>query len=205
MEVVMDDHGGAQMPFLGAERHTGERSRDVHRDRRGHSSVGGSGSRADRRLNPDRRAGGKGGRRGGEGVEAERLREDLTPPQLAARLQVTEKRVVQLLRNQIPGAGARAGASVSPRAAGREPRNRERKAVSVPGYISRAELCRRLGISRATSYRLERDGFLPRPVRIGPRTTRWPVSELEVYERRLAEDRGAANVHACEVMSGSAD
>lgn len=77
--------------------------------------------------------------------------------------------------------------------------------MSAPGYISRSELCRRLGISRATSYRLERDGFLPRPVRIGPRTTRWPVSELAVFEQRLAEDRGAANVYASEAISASAD
>lgn len=263
MEVVMDDHAGAQMPFLGAERHTGDRSRQVNRDRRGNSSVGGSEWRAARRLNSDRRAG-KGGRRAGDGVEAERrewggctrvkvdteppvvvaaelaapsageptgrggpssttarssggnrragrsgdgrLPEYLTPAQVAAKLQLPEKRVVQLLRDhRIPGAGARAGASAWPRAPRREPRNRERKAVSAPGYISRSELCRRLGISRATSYRLERDGLLPRPVRIGPRTTRWPVSELDVFERRLAEDRGAANVYASEAKSASAD
>lgn len=198
MDVVMDDHVAVQMPFLGAERHTGDRSREVHRDRRGNSSVGGSESRARRRLTPDRRAGGKGGRRAGDGVEAERLRESLTPAQVA-RLQPPEKRVGQLLHDhRIPGAGARAGASASSRAPGREPRNRERKAVSASGYITRSELCRLLGISRATSYRLERDGFLPRPVRIGPRTTRWPVSELEVFERRLAEDRGAANALASE-------
>ncbi len=259
----MDDHAGAQMPFLGAERHTGDRSRQVNRDRRGNSSVGGSESRTARRLNSDRRAGKKCGRRAGDGVEEERrewggcarvkvdteppvvvaaelaapsdgeptgrgrpssttarssggnrragrsgdgrVPEYLTPTQVATTLQPPEKRVVQLLRDQIPGAGARAGASARPRAPGREPRNRERKGVSAPGYISRSELCRRLGISRATSYRLERDGFLPRPVRIGPRTTRWPVSELEVFERRLAEDRGAANVHASEAKSGFAD
>lgn len=45
-------------------------------------------------------------------------------------------------------------------------------------WIGRSDLCRRLGISRATSYRLEAAGFLPRPVRIGPKTTRWLVSEL---------------------------
>lgn len=189
----MDDRAGAQMRFLGAERHAGAGSREVHRDRRGNSSVGGSESRADRRLNPDRRAGGKSGRRADDGVEAERRRECPTPARVAAKLQLPEKRGVHALRDhRIPEAGARAVASASPRAAGREPRNRERKAASAPGYISRAELCRLLGISRATSYRLERDGFLPRPVRIGPRTTRWPVSELEVFERRLAEDRGAA-------------
>ncbi len=57
-------------------------------------------------------------------------------------------------------------------------------------WIDRSDLCRRLGISRATSYRLEAAGFLPRPVRIGPRTTRWLISELEAFERRLVEDRG---------------
>jgi predicted DNA-binding transcriptional regulator AlpA len=203
MEVVMDDHAGAQVPFFGAQRHTGDRSREAHRDRRGNPSVGETESRADRRLNPDRRAGGKGDRRAGDGVEAERLRKYLRPAQVAARLQLPEKKVVQALRDhRIPGAGPRAG-SGSPRAPG--PRNRERKAVSAPGYISRSELCRLLGISRATSYRLERDGFLPRPVRIGPRTTRWPISELEVFERRLAEDRGGANVHASEATSASRD
>ena len=196
----MEDHVGAQTPLLGAERHTGHRSREMYRDRRGNSSVGGSESRANRRLNPNRRAGGKDGRRAGDGVEAERRRECLTPAQVAAKLALPERRIVQTVRDhRIPGAGAQASASATPLTLGRGPRNRERKTVSGPGYISRSELCRLLGISRATSYRLEREGFLPRPVRIGPRTTRWPVSELEVFERRLAEDRGAANVRASEV------
>jgi predicted DNA-binding transcriptional regulator AlpA len=73
--------------------------------------------------------------------------------------------------------------------------------MSAPGYISRSDLCRRLGISRATSYRLEQSGFLPRPVRIGPRTTRWLVSELEEFERRLMEDRGPARLHASVTQS----
>ncbi len=57
-------------------------------------------------------------------------------------------------------------------------------------WLTRSDLCRRLKISRATSYRLESDGFLPRPVRIGPSTVRWSVAELELFERRLLEDRG---------------
>ncbi len=202
----MDGSAGVQTPFLAAERHAGGRSREVYRDRRGNSSFGGSESLASRRLNPDRRDGWKGGRRAGDGVLAERRRECLTPAQVAAKLPPPEKRVVQALRdNRIAGAGARAGASARVRALGREPRNRERKAVSASGYISRSELCRLLGISRATSYRLEREGFLPRPVRIGPKTTRWPISELEVFERRLAEDRGAENVHASEAKSAFAE
>ena len=175
----MDDRGGA---------HSGDHS-EVHRDRRRNLSVGGSGSCADRRLSPDRRAGKKGDRRAGEGA--------------AARGREGRRRASV---NVGMGAATRTGgSSARPRAPGGEPRNRERKAGSAPGYISRSELCRLLGISRATSYRLERDGFLPRPVRIGPKTTRWPVSELAVFERRLAEDRGAANKYASEAVSASAD
>jgi predicted DNA-binding transcriptional regulator AlpA len=65
-----------------------------------------------------------------------------------------------------------------------------RSAQRGPRWIGRSDLCQRLGISRATSYRLETAGFLPRPVRIGPRTTRWSISELEAFEQRLVEDRG---------------
>ena len=174
----MDDHG---------EAHTGGCFTEVHRDRRRSSSGGASGSCADRRLDSDRRAGKNGGRRAGEGPDA-RGRERRGCASVSVGM----------------GAGTRPGASAGPRASGHELRNRERKTVSAPGYISRAELCRRLGISRATSYRLEREGFLPRPVRIGPRTTRWPVSELEVFERRLAEDRGTASVHVSEAKSAFA-
>jgi predicted DNA-binding transcriptional regulator AlpA len=152
-------------------------------DRRG-KSVGGLELRADRRLNPNRRAGKEGRRHADDDVEA-------------GRYEVGGCASVNVEK----GGGARAGTSARPRAPGREPRPPARKTASAPGYISRTELCRRLGISRATSYRLERDGFLPRPVRIGPRTTRWPVAELAVFERRLAEDRGAANVHASEAKS----
>ena len=75
----------------------------------------------------------------------------------------------------------------------------ERESVGAPGvrsdrraarWIGRSDLCQRLGISRATSYRLEAAGYLPRPVRIGPRTTRWSVVEIEAFEQRLFDDRG---------------
>lgn len=59
-------------------------------------------------------------------------------------------------------------------------------------YLTRAELCGRLHISRATSYRLEREGYLPRPVRLGPAIVRWPIAEIEDLERRAAADRGEA-------------
>jgi predicted DNA-binding transcriptional regulator AlpA len=56
-------------------------------------------------------------------------------------------------------------------------------------WLTRADLCRRLKISRATSYRLESEGYLPKPVRISPGTIRWSVTELESFERRLLDDR----------------
>lgn len=59
-------------------------------------------------------------------------------------------------------------------------------------YLSRDELCRRFGISRATSYRYEREGLIPAPIRIGPRTMRWVLAEIEALEARAAADRKAA-------------
>lgn len=59
-------------------------------------------------------------------------------------------------------------------------------------YLDRIELCRRWAISRATSYRLEREGYLPPPIRLGPSTLRWPVAEIEELEKRAAADRTIA-------------
>lgn len=83
------------------------------------------------------------------------------------------------------------GATVS----GVTPRG-ERRAAR---WLTRSDLCRRLKISRATSYRLESEGYLPRPVRIGPGTVRWSITELESFERRLLDDR-----HESCVTEGSA-
>lgn len=59
-------------------------------------------------------------------------------------------------------------------------------------YLTREALCRRWGISRSTSYRYEREGYLPAPVKLGPGAPRWPLAEIETLERRAAEDRAAA-------------
>jgi predicted DNA-binding transcriptional regulator AlpA len=56
-------------------------------------------------------------------------------------------------------------------------------------YLTRDGLCERWGISRATSYRLEADGYLARPVRFGRGIARWALVEIEAIERRAAEDR----------------
>lgn len=62
--------------------------------------------------------------------------------------------------------------------------------AAVALYLTRDELCRRWGISRATSYRYEREGFLPKPVKLGPGAARWPLAEIEALEKRAADDRG---------------
>lgn len=56
-------------------------------------------------------------------------------------------------------------------------------------WLGRDELCRRWGISRATSYRWQAEGHLSAPVRLGPGVARWPVEEIEALERRAAGDR----------------
>ena len=59
-------------------------------------------------------------------------------------------------------------------------------------FITRRQRAARLGISIRTDYRLESQGYLPRPVRIGPGLVRYSLAEVEAFERKLLEDRGAA-------------
>lgn len=66
----------------------------------------------------------------------------------------------------------------------------ERETEAAALYLTRAALCRRWGISRSASYRYEADGYLPKPVKLGPGAARWPLAEIEAVERRAAEDRG---------------
>lgn len=66
--------------------------------------------------------------------------------------------------------------------------------AAVALYIDRAGLCRRWGISRATSYRLERDRYLMKPVRFGRGIARWPLAEIERVEASAAADRGTGPI-----------
>lgn len=52
-------------------------------------------------------------------------------------------------------------------------------------WLTRAEVCQRLGISRSTSYRL-----LPEPARFGPRTMRWAIEVVEAIEAAAAQGGG---------------
>lgn len=50
------------------------------------------------------------------------------------------------------------------------------------------EVCRRVGLSRPSIYRLMSAGTFPRPLKVGFRGVRWPRSEIErwVASRELA-------------------
>ncbi len=59
-------------------------------------------------------------------------------------------------------------------------------------YVTARDLCARWSVSRMTLWRWQQDGYIPKPVRFAGRTTRWPLAEVEEFERRLELDRGAA-------------
>ncbi len=54
-------------------------------------------------------------------------------------------------------------------------------------------LCAKVGgtrkINKATAYRWIAQGWLPRPIKIGPRLVRWVESEVDDAIRQRAEDR----------------
>jgi predicted DNA-binding transcriptional regulator AlpA len=60
--------------------------------------------------------------------------------------------------------------------------------LALEQLLTRAEVCRWLGISRTTSYRLQ-GSYLPMPLRIAPGVIRWRRSEIEALLRRAADDR----------------
>lgn len=43
------------------------------------------------------------------------------------------------------------------------------------------QVAERLGVSRSTTRRMWQDGTLPRPIRIGSRSVRWRVEDLESW------------------------
>ena len=61
-----------------------------------------------------------------------------------------------------------------------------------PTFLTRRAVCDRWNISRSTSYVLERQGYLPRPVRLGSGAMRFVLTEVEAAEKRLAADRPKA-------------
>ena len=57
-------------------------------------------------------------------------------------------------------------------------------------YVTARDLCARWKCSRATLYRWIEGGYVPRPVRFGPRVVRWAAKDIEGFEQQLANDSG---------------
>lgn len=59
-------------------------------------------------------------------------------------------------------------------------------------YIRVPELVKKLGLDRVTLWRWCRDGFFPRPVKLGRRAIGWPTSEVDAWAAQRAQEREAA-------------
>lgn len=61
-------------------------------------------------------------------------------------------------------------------------------------FLRLRDVARRIGLSRATIYRLISDGKFPKPVKLSERTSVWVESEVDAYcELRIAR-RNAAEI-----------
>ena len=58
-------------------------------------------------------------------------------------------------------------------------------ATNAPKLLKAREVCEMLGISRATLYRMIRQGKFPRPVKLSADSSRWPSQEVEDYMATL--------------------
>lgn len=52
--------------------------------------------------------------------------------------------------------------------------------------FNKLDLCRRYRVTRKTIDAWVREGYLPRPLRIGPRCVRWSEESIKAAEQRLA-------------------
>jgi predicted DNA-binding transcriptional regulator AlpA len=69
-----------------------------------------------------------------------------------------------------------------------------RQSSAEPKYVTRGALCSRWGVSRAWTYKMQQQGYLPLPVKLGPGVARWPLSEIEAIEAIASGDRAAAPI-----------
>lgn len=52
-------------------------------------------------------------------------------------------------------------------------------------YLSVIQVAARLGVSTDSIWRWKREGSFPKAVKLGSRTTRWRLSDIEAWERSL--------------------
>ena len=56
--------------------------------------------------------------------------------------------------------------------------------------VTRAEVERRVGLGRSALYRAMREGRFPEPLRVGPKSVRWLLSEVEKWIVDLPRSHG---------------
>lgn len=52
-------------------------------------------------------------------------------------------------------------------------------------YVSDKQVADRYGVARGTIWRWVREGHFPRPKKLGPSCTRWPVDTIQRWEQDL--------------------
>lgn len=63
--------------------------------------------------------------------------------------------------------------------------NRRKPTVTIPSenlYLSVDQVSSRFSVSKDSIWRWRRDGEFPAPVKLGGRTTRWRLSDIEAWE-----------------------
>ena len=56
--------------------------------------------------------------------------------------------------------------------------------------VTRAEVERRVGLGRSALYRAMREGRFPEPLRVGPKSVRWLLSDIEQWIAGLPRSHG---------------
>lgn len=51
-------------------------------------------------------------------------------------------------------------------------------------YLSVDQLANRFGVSKDSIWRWRREGDFPKPVKLGPGTTRWRLADVEDFEKQ---------------------
>lgn len=55
-------------------------------------------------------------------------------------------------------------------------------------WLSDREVGERYGISRVSAWRWSKLGYLPKPEKLGPGTTRWSTQKLDDNDRKRSEE-----------------
>ena len=62
--------------------------------------------------------------------------------------------------------------------------------IMTDRLVTRAEVERRVGLGRSALYRAMREGRFPEPLRVGPKSVRWLLSEVEQWIAGLPRSHG---------------